>query len=330
MDLRGKKLLVIGGAGLIGSHTVDQLVKEDVAEIRIFDNFTRGREENLRQALKDPRVKVFPLGGDILYRDILDAAIEGMDGVFHFAALWLLHCHDYPRSAFEVNVAGTFNVLESCVRHSVSRLIYSSSASVYGDAVREPIDEDHPHNNKNFYGATKICGEAMVRAMHHRFGLPYVGLRYMNVYGPRQDGQGAYIAVIMKMLDAIDQAISPVVQGNGSEGYDFVAATDCGLANVMAMQSEASDVFLNVGTGVRTTLDELARELLNLTGSTLPVRYVPRPAAQLVSNRVGDPRRAREAIGFEARTSLRQGLQDLIAWRRSNATGTGTTEVAHG
>jgi UDP-glucose 4-epimerase len=229
-----------------------------------------------------------------------------------------------------VNVAGTFNVLEACVKHAVSKLVYSSSASVYGDAVREPMDEDHPYNNKNFYGATKICGEAMARAMHHRFGLPYVGLRYMNVYGPRQDCQGAYIAVIMKMLDAIERGQGPVVQGEGSEGYDFITAMDCARANVLAMRSQASDVFLNVGTGVRTTLDELARELLDLTGSALPVHYVPRPEAQLVRSRVGDPRRARETIGFEASTPLRQGLQDLIAWRQSNADRAASPEVAHG
>ena len=320
MDLKGKKLLVIGGAGLIGSHTVDQLVKEDVVEIRIFDNFTRGREENLAGALKDPRVKVFPLGGDILHRDILDAAMEGMDGVFHFAALWLLHCHDYPRSAFEVNIGGTFNVLEACVKHKVKRLVYSSSASVYGDAVQEPMDEDHPFNNKNFYGATKICGEAMARALHHRYGLPYVGLRYMNVYGPRADYKGAYIAVIMKMLDAIDAGEGPTILGDGTEAFDFVAVQDCGRANVSAMKADAVDRCYNVGTGVRTSLKELAKMLVELTDCRLPIRYAPRSQATLVRNRIGDPSRAREEIGFEASMSLREGLKELIAWRKAHIT----------
>jgi len=161
MDLTGKKIVVIGGAGLIGSHTVDHLVKEDVKEILIYDNFLRGSRENLQNALKDPRVKIYDVGGDIMQTDILQSALEGADGVFHLAALWLLQCHEYPRSAFDVNVRGTFNVMEACVAKGVKRLVYSSSASVYGDAVREPMDEDHPYNNKNFYGATKICGEAM-------------------------------------------------------------------------------------------------------------------------------------------------------------------------
>lgn len=318
MNLNGKKLLVIGGAGLIGSHTVDQLVKEDAAEIRIFDNFTRGREENLAQALKDPRVKVYPLGGDILHRDILDAAMEGMDGVFHFAALWLLHCHDYPRSAFEVNIGGTFNVLEACVKHKVERLVYSSSASVYGDAVQEPMDEDHPFNNKNFYGATKICGEAMARALHHRYGLPYVGLRYMNVYGPRADYKGAYIAVIMKMLDAIDAGQGPTILGDGTEAFDFVAVQDCGRANVAAMKADTVDRCYNVGTGIRTSLKQLAEMLVDLTGCRLPIQYAPRSQATLVRNRIGDPRRARDEIGFEAKMGLREGLQELIDWRKAH------------
>lgn len=318
MEIKGKKLLVIGGAGLIGSHTVDQLVMEDVGEIRIFDNFTRGREENLAVALKDPRVKIFPLGGDILHRDILDAAMEGMDGVFHFAALWLLHCHDYPRSAFEVNVGGTFNVMEACVKHKIQRLVYSSSASVYGDAVQEPMDEDHPFNNRNFYGATKICGEAMARALHHRYGLPYVGLRYMNVYGPRADYKGAYIAVIMKMLDAIDAGQGPTILGDGTEAFDFVAVQDCGRANVAAMKAEAVDRCYNVGTGVRTSLRELAEMLVELTGCRLPIQYSHRSQATLVRNRIGDPRRAEAEIGFKAQMDLRSGLEELIAWRKSH------------
>ena len=318
MDIKGKKLLVIGGAGLIGSHTVDQLIKEDVAEIRIFDNFTRGREENLANALKDPRVQIFPVGGDILHRDILDAAMQGMDGVFHFAALWLLHCHDYPRSAFEVNIGGTFNVLEACVKHKVQRLVYSSSASVYGDAVQEPMDEEHPFNNKNFYGATKICGEAMARALHNRYGLPYVGLRYMNVYGPRADYKGAYIAVIMKMLDAIDEGRGPTILGDGTEAFDFVAVEDCGRANVRAMQADVVDRCYNVGTGIRTSLKELAELLVELTGSHQPIHYAPRNQATLVRNRIGDPKRAKRELGFDAAMDLRTGLDGLIAWRKSH------------
>jgi len=315
MELKGKKLVLVGGAGLIGSHTVDHLIKEDVKEIVIYDNFVRGRAENLHQALKDPRVRIFDAGGDVLQTDILEAALDGADGVFHLAALWLLQCHEFPRSAFDVNVRGTFNVMEACVKKGVKRLVYSSSASVYGDAVEEPMTEDHPFNNQNFYGATKICGEAMLRSFHHRYGLNYVGLRYMNVYGPRQDYHGAYIAVIMKMLDAIDRGESPTIMGDGSEAFDFVAVEDCGLANVCAMKADTKDRFYNVGTGKRTSLKQLAEMLLVLTDCKKPINYAPRSQATLVRNRIGSAKRAREEIGFIADIDLMNGLKRLIEWR---------------
>jgi UDP-glucose 4-epimerase len=318
MDIRGKRLVVIGGAGLIGSHAVDLLIAEDVGEIVVYDNFVRGTHENLAQALRDPRVKIYDIGGDILQTDILNAALKGADGVFHFAALWLLQCHEFPRSAFDVNIRGTFNVLEACVQQKIGRLVYSSSASVYGDAVEEPMTEDHPFNNKNFYGATKIAGEAMARAFHHRYGLNVVGLRYMNVYGPRQDYRGAYIAVIMKMLDAIDRGEGPTILGDGGEAFDFVAVEDCGYANLCAMKANVADRFYNVGTGKRTSLKELAEMLLHLTGSNRPIQYAPRSQATLVRNRIGSPVRAKAEIDFEARIPLDVGLKRLIEWRKSH------------
>lgn len=318
MDTSGKKIVVIGGAGLIGSHTVELLTETDAREIVIYDNFVRGRTENLAAALCDSRVKIFEAGGDICQSDILEAALAGADGVFHFAALWLLQCHEFPRAAFDVNVRGTFNVLEACVKSGVKRLVYSSSASVYGDAVEEPMTEDHPFNNQNFYGATKIAGEAMARAFHHRYGLRLVGLRYMNVYGPRQDYHGAYIAVIMKMLDAIDRGEGPTILGDGGEAFDFVAVEDCGRANLCAMKADKVDRFYNVGTGRRTSLRELAQLLLQLTGCNQPIRYAPRSQATLVRNRIGSPVRAKAELGFEAEIGLREGLERLIAWRKTH------------
>jgi len=328
VEIRGQKFVVIGGAGLIGSHAVDLLIKEDVKEVVIYDNFVRGTRANLANALKDSRVKVFEAGGDIRQTDVLNAALRGADGVFHLAALWLLQCHEYPRSAFDVNVQGTFNVLEACVANGVQRLVYSSSASVYGDAVEEPMTEDHPFNNTNFYGATKICGEAMARAYHHRFGLNYVGLRYMNVYGPRQDYQGAYIAVIMKMLDAIDRGEGPAIMGDGSEAFDFVAAGDCGRANLCAMKAETVDRFYNVGTGRRTTLRQLSELLLNLCRCNQAIKYLPRNNATLVRNRIGSTHRAKSEIGFAAEIELEEGLRQLIAWRSAHAADVSARRVA--
>ena len=322
MDLKGKRFLVIGGAGFIGSHTVDQLLQEDVAEIRIFDNLSRGSRENLAESLKDPRVNIFSLGGELMHRDILDVAMKDIDGVFHFAALWLLHCYDFPRSAFEVNIGGTFNVLEACLNNGVKKLVYSSSASVYGDALEEPITEDHPYNNNNFYGATKIAGEHMCRSLYHRYKgtdkhFDYVGLRYMNVYGPRQDYKGTYIAVIMKILDRLDKGLPPVVYGDGSQAYDFIYVGDCAAANVCSMKADKTDSFYNVGTGVKTTIQELAEMILEVTGSHLKIQYEP-GGTTFVKNRVGCPKKATSEIGFTAKAELREGIKNLIEWRNTH------------
>lgn len=320
MKLEGKKLLVIGGAGLIGSHTVELLLCEDVREILVFDNFSRGREENLRDALKDPRVTVFPHGGELLHPEIVKSALQDVDGVFHFAAMWLLHCWDFPRSAFDVNCGGLYNVLEAMIQLPVPpRLVWSSSASVYGDAVTEPMKEDHPLNNTNFYGATKVAGEQMCRAFYHRHkGTPkefdFVGLRYMNVYGARQDYQGAYIAVIMKILDRIDQGLPPVVYGDGSQAYDFVNVIDCARANVAAMRADTTDEFYNVGTGVKTTIKELAELILEVTASELDIQFEP-AGKTFVKNRIGCPEKACKEIDYKYSIRLREGLEHLVDWR---------------
>ena len=319
MNLTGSKILVIGGAGFIGSHVVEALLETDIAEVVVFDNFSRGTRDNLTTALTDPRCSVYPNGGDIRDIDLLDDAMRGCDGVVHLAAMWLLHCLDFPRTAFEVNIAGTFNVLEACVRHKVKRLVYSSSASVYGDAVRMPMDEDHPFNNRNFYGATKISGEAMCRAFHARHGLSYVGLRYMNVYGPRQDQKGAYTGVIPTLLNAVETNESPVIHGDGSQAYDFVYVTDVASANVLALQAGKEDAFYNVGTGVKTTVAQLVTEIMRYAVPGLSVRFSPHAegdARQLVRQRVGAVERARHDLSFNAKTPLPKGLRQLVNWRR--------------
>ena len=316
-DIRGKSILVVGGAGFIGSHVVDELLREDVKQVIVYDNFARGGRDNLEEALKDPRVRIFEVGGDILHADILSAAVGESQMVVHLAALWLLQCYDYPASAFEVNVRGTFNVLEACREHAIERLVYSSSASVYGDAVQIPMTEDHPFNNRTFYGATKIAGEAMARAYNDRYGLDYVGLRYMNVYGARQDYKGTYIAVIMKMLDRLDQGLPPVLYGDGSQAYDFIYVSDCARANVCALKSDATDRFYNVGSGTRTSLRELAELILEITGSPAQIQYEPQ-GKTFVTNRIGSTDAAAADLGFRTTVELRQGLERLIEWRDSH------------
>lgn len=320
MNLDGAKILVIGGAGLIGSHVVEELLKEDIREVIVYDNFCRGTQENLEEALRDRRCKIYEIGGDILQTDILDSAMQGVDGVVHLAALWLLQCYEYPRAAFDVNIRGTFNVLEACVAHKVKRLVYSSSASVYGDSVVEPMGEDHPYNNWTFYGSTKIAGEHMFKAFHKRYGLNGVGLRYMNVYGPRQDYKGTYIAVMMKILDNLEKGLPPVVYGDGSQAYDFISVKDAARANVCALKSDVPFGFYNVGRGIKTSIKELTEMILKITGSSLPIRY--EPAGQtFVTNRVGDPIAAARDLAFTWQVDLADGLKRLIDWRRDHLEG---------
>ena len=318
MELTGKRILVIGGGGLIGSHIVDELTRTDVGEITVYDNFTRGDINNLRGALRDPRVKIAPHGGDILHSDVLEKAMEGIDGVFHLAALWLLHCHEYPRAAFDVNIRGTFNVIEACIKAGVKRVVYSSSASVYGNAVEIPMTEEHPYNNFTFYGATKIAGEHMFKSLGARYGLPWVGLRYMNVYGPRQDYRGAYVAVMMKILDRLDAGLPPVVFGDGSQQYDFIDVADVAHANVCAMRSEANGKCYNVGRGIGTSIHELTELLIRLSGSNQRIQF--EPAGQtFVTNRIGSVAAAERDLGFRWRIDLEEGMRRLIEWRRADA-----------
>ena len=318
MELKGSKVLVIGGAGFIGSFVIAELLKEGAGEVIIYDNFTRGKGDNIQESLKDPRCKVFPHGGDVRDMDILDAAMKGCDYVFHLAAMWLLHCKDYPRTAFEVNIAGTFNVLEACVNNQIKKLIYSSSASVYGDAVEVPMTENHPFNNKNFYGATKIAGEAMCTAYNDRYGLQVIGLRYMNVYGPGQDQHAAYTGVIPIMLNKIDANEPPVINGDGSQAYDFIYVEDVARYNVAALKSDIKHGFYNVGTEVQTSIRELCDLILVLKKTSLKVTYKPYSADDaraLVQNRIGSSKKSIEELGFQFNYSLKEGLLKLIAWR---------------
>jgi UDP-glucose 4-epimerase len=315
MDLRDARILVIGGAGFVGSHIVDQLLAEPVREIVVLDNFVRGTRKNLENAVRDPRVRV--VDGSITDRALLAELMERTDGVFHLAALWLGECVHDPRSALEVNVIGTFNVVEAAQKAGVKKVVYSSSASVYGDALFTPMTEEHPFNNRTMYGATKIAGEQFFRAIHEQHKLNYVGHRYMNIYGPRMDYKGTYVSVIMKVLDRIDEGQAPVIFGDGSQAYDFIHVGDVARANILSMKSEATDEFFNIGMGVKTTINELVELLLKITDSKLKPEY--RPQEQMfVSHRVGSTEKAEQMFGFRARVPLMEGLRSVVEWRRAD------------
>jgi len=312
MTLSNSRVLVIGGAGFVGSHLVDQLLKEPVGEIVVLDNFVRGVPGNLHQAMHDNRVRT--IEGSITDLELLCELMRNTDYVFHLAALWLYECVHQPRAALEVNVVGTYNVIDAAQQAGVKKIIYSSSASVYGDALFTPMTEEHPFNNRTMYGATKIAGEQFLRAFYEQHGLEYAGLRYMNIYGPRMDDKGTYVSVIVKVLDRIDQGLPPIIFGDGSQAYDFIHVHDVARANILALKSDVTDEFFNVGMGVKTTINELVHLLLEITGSNLQPEY--RPQEQMfVTHRVGSTEKAERMLSFRARIRLHEGLRSVVEWR---------------
>lgn len=318
MKLKNSNILVIGGSGFIGSFVVTELLKEDVNKVVIYDNFARGKKSYIEEQLEDPRCSLYANGGDIRDVDILDHAMKGIDYVVCLAAMWLLHCKDFPRTAFDVNIQGTFNVLEACVKNNIKKLVWSSSASVYGDAIELPMTENHPYNNKNFYGASKIAGEAMATAFNDRYGLSIIGLRYMNVYGPHQDQTAAYTGVVPIMLNKIEANESPIINGDGSQAYDFIFVEDVARANVCSLKSETKFGMYNVGTEVQTSIKVLCETILKLKNSDLKVQYKPYSkddARSLVQNRIGSRVKAEKELSFKYKYDLEEGLSKLIDWR---------------
>jgi UDP-glucose 4-epimerase len=313
VGLSESKVLVTGAAGLVGSHIVDELVKEG-ARVVAFDSFIRGRMEHLDWARAHGDVQV--IEADLRDRDAIRDALVGVEYVFHQAAAWLRLCQEEPRLSLDVNIAGTFNLLEACVEEGVKKIVAASSSSVYGEGLYLPTDENHPFNNDLFYGASKIAGEQYYRAFHKKYGLNFVAFRYLNVYGPRQPYEAAYMDVIMHFLNRIDADEPPIVRGDGSATVDLVYVEDVARANLIAMKSPVTNEFFNVASGKETTLRELAYLLIKLSGKEK--RLEPEfqmMDAGLVTRRWGDPTKAREMLGFVTSTPVEEGMRRVIAWR---------------
>jgi UDP-glucose 4-epimerase len=313
MNLENKRIVLVGGAGLIGSHIVDQLVREAVSEIVVLDNLVRGRESNLADSRHDPRLRL--IQGSMLDGDLLRHTLQPGDGVFLLASLWLQECVEDPKDAWNTNVMGTWNVVEACQEKGVERIVYSSSASVYGNALAVPMTEEHPFNNRTTYGATKIACEQMLRALHQQTALPYVGLRYMNVYGPRMDYRGAYVSVIMKVLDRLFAGQPPIIHGDGTQTFDFIHVDDVARANILAMKATCTDEFFNIGCGQGTTLNDLVRLLCQLLDTPFQPQYQPQTSS-FVTQRIGSTEKAQELLGFQASTPLLSGLKSVLQWRK--------------
>lgn len=317
-DLQGKCVLVTGGAGFVGSHIVDLLVDEGCGRIIVIDNLLRGRRENLDAALSRGPVEL--IEGDICDTELLDGLVAKSDYVLHQAALRITHCAENPRAGFDVMANASFNLLESCVRHKIKRIVAASSASVYGLAEIFPTCENHhPYDNRTFYGAAKLFLEGMLRSYNDIAGLPYVALRYFNVYGSRMDIHGKYTEVLVRWMDRINAGQPPIIFGDGTQTMDFVHVKDVARANILALRANVSDRVYNVGVQHETSLLELAKALLAVMGkSGLPVEYAAPRSVNPVPRRLADIGAAGRDLGYHPSISLDEGLRELVGWWRSS------------
>ena len=327
-ELAGSRVLVTGGAGFVGSHIVDALIAEGVSEIVVIDNLIRGQRSHLDGA--SARASVHFVEGTIADAELVRAQMQGIDFVYHEAALRITRCAEAPREAHAVMFDGTFNVLEAAVAAGVKKVVAASSASVYGEPSYLPIDEAHPYNNRTLYGAAKIANEHVLRSFNDMYGLPYVALRYFNVYGPRMDTDGVYTEVMIRWMDRIEQGLAPLIFGDGTQSMDFVYVGDIARANILAMQSEASDLCLNVASGTQTTLTQLSEALCQIMGRPdLRPEYREERKVNPVRHRLGATELAQERIGFTTTVEFQDGLERLVAWWRATkgAALRATTEV---
>jgi UDP-glucose 4-epimerase len=315
-DLKNTSILITGGAGFVGSYVVDQLLKEGVKEIVIIDNFIRGSEKNIEEALKFPHVSV--IEGDIRDEQFLSKYFRGMDYCFHLAALRITHCAAEPREALDVMYKGTFNVLEACVQHHTKKLVFASSASIYGQADTFPTDENHhPYNNVTLYGAAKMANELMLRSFQHMHGLKYNALRYFNIYGPRMDIHGKYTEVFIRWYRLIKEGKEPLIFGDGKQTMDFIYIEEIARATILALKADVNNEVFNIAGGQETSLEELCYLLLEVMGSTLKPKYIPLPEERKkveVIRRLANVSKAKKLIGFETRVSLKEGIKRLVEW----------------
>jgi UDP-glucose 4-epimerase len=314
--INGSVCLVTGGAGTIGSTIVDQLLVAGAYEVRVLDNFVRGRKENLADALTSGKVDV--IEGDIRDVAVVRDATAGADVVFHQAAIRITQCAEEPRLALEVLADGTFNVLEAAVEAQVHKVVAASSASVYGLATEFPTTEQEaPWANDTFYGAAKVFNEGMLRSFHAMHGLDYVALRYFNVYGPRMDVHGLYTEVLIRWMERIEDGQPPLIFGDGQQTMDFVFAADIARANLLAAEADVTDEVFNVGTHTETSLLGLAEALLAVMESDLSVEFGPERAVNGVTRRLASIDAAERRLGWRPEVDLQEGLSHLVDWWRA-------------
>jgi UDP-glucose 4-epimerase len=317
MKIDGSTIVVSGGAGLIGSTTIDLLLRvHSPRSVIIFDNFSRGTMANVARAVEDPRVRI--VEGDIRNREAVARVLDGADALIHMAALRITACAAEPREAFEVMCTGTFNLVEAAQRAGVQKVVAASTASVYGLAETFPTTEvHHPYNNRTWYGAAKVMLEGLLRSFNDMYGLPYVALRYFNVYGPRMDIHGKYTEVLIRWMERIDAGQRPLILGDGTQTMDFVYVEDIARANVLALGSDVSDEVFNVASGVETSLNDLAAALSRVMNVRPDAEYGPARTVNAVPRRLASTDKAERMLGFRAQVSLDDGLSRLVDWWRA-------------
>lgn len=317
MKIDGSSILVTGGCGLVGSTTIDMLLQRySPGRIVILDNLARGTLDNVEHALRDPRVTL--VRGDIRDPATVRAATEGIDAVIHMATLRITACAAEPREALEVMCDGSFNVIDAARLAGVRKVVAASSASVYGLADKFPTREDHhPYHNRTWYGASKVLLEGLLRSYNDMFGLPYVALRYFNVYGPRMDIHGRYTEVLVRWMERIADGQPPLILGDGKTTMDFVYIDDVARSNILALESDVSDDVFNIASGTETSLLGLADALLKVMHSPLSPQFGPERKVNPVSRRLANVEKAQRLLGFRTEIGLDEGLARLVAWWQS-------------
>ena len=296
--LRKSRVLVTGGSGFIGSHLVNRLIKEGCREVIVFDKVIRSNKFHSDHGLK-------LVQGEITQTASLKEIMRRVDYVFHMAVLPLGACTQDPRACLETNVNGTFNVLEAARDARVEKIVFSSASSVYGD-TDQTMDESHPLNARTMYGASKIAGEYFLRAFYDMHKLNYVILRYMNVYGPGQEG-----GLIMNVLKRIKSGTPPTILGDGSQSFDFVYVDDVVNANILAMEKDVTDEAFNIGGEEEASVKDVVYTLLEFTGSNLTPEFKLDEKVPM-QRRVGSSEKAKKLLSYGPTVSLREGLRRLI------------------
>lgn len=302
--------LVTGGAGFIGSHLVDELVRRE-QHVRVLDNLTTGKRENLAAVLDCVEL----VEGDIRNLDTVRSAMQGVDYVLHQAAL-----PSVPRSiadplaSHEVNATGTLNVLIAARDASVRRVVYASSSSVYGNSPTLPKHEGMPTNPLSPYAVAKLAGEEYCRAFYQVYDLPTVALRYFNVFGPRQDPTSQYAAVIPRFIVAMLQGQAPTIYGDGQQSRDFTYVANVVHANLLVCQEDATigQVF-NAALGGRISLLGLVASLNKVLGTAIEPQFQA-PRAGDVTHSQADVSKLRRATGFDGLVGLEEGLHRIVEW----------------